>query len=1237
MRSDEFQGTARFAVVRRVGAGGAGVVYEAYDRELGARVALKRLRRLSPDAILRFKREFRSIEDVEHPNLAALGELFEEGGDWFYTMEFVDGVDFLAWVRRRPPSDRGDRTDSERTVRQADLGRPVPGGPADVSPRPAEVDERRLRRALEQLVSGLDALHAAGKVHRDVKPSNVLVTPEGRVVLLDFGLAKDATRVRSDSGAVGTPSYMAPEQALGLAVDARADLYSVGVVLYRALTGRLPFLPLPGVGDARPLARPSSLTPGVPEDLDALCMDLLRVSPELRPSAREALRRITGGGAPPSSRAGGGAVAPPAPRRFVGRDLELAVLREAFDRTLHGECVVAALTGDSGLGKSTLVRHFGDLVADDYGALVLASRCYERESVPFKAVDGLFDALARWLGRLPPTDIGSLLPEDAHLLGHAFAALRPLVDRAGPPARGVPLEPREQRARLFGAARALFVRLAAQLPLVLVIDDLQWSDSDGLGLLREVLRQPDAPSLLLLATVRSGRDGDSAVALTRTLRDDAAILHVEPLGAREARELALDVLAPASRGVAGPLPDIAALAEAIAQEGAGHPLFIDALARSTLEARGPTPALRLEDALRARVERLDDSSRRLLEAASVAGAPLRIDLAAQAAGTPPDRLPRLLRRLQIARLAQTRGERRARTVEPYHDRVRQAVLGRLDAEDRRRWHLAVAEAMEASPDADADAIASHLASAGEGARAARFVELAAQRAAASLAWGRAAELYRALLALGAPEPAAEREIRTRLGEALVAAGRGEEAARELLAAARGAAPADAVELQRRAAEQLLTSGHIERGLAALRPVLGSVGERVPRTRAGAALSLAWSRARLGARGLAFRERSEGQVDRHELGRVDALAAAAAALGMTDTIRGADLSTRHLLAALEAGEPRRLARAISLEGAFAATAGTRSRPRTERTLALAWRLSERCGDPLALAQTAASEGVAAFLQGRWREARDACARAEELLRVRCSGLGVAFLRVSVELYRLGALLHTGELRELARRLPPLLEDARERGDVYASTHLRSSIAAFVQLCRGDPAAARREARAAIEAWPHRGTHMPHFFDVLAQAQIDLYEGAPAAAHARVSRAFATLRRAMLLRVQFVRIKMLELRARTALARAIAEPESASDLLRRFEEDVAALARERAPWADALADLLCAARAHAHGELEAARRAFEDVATAFERCGMDLHAAVARRRAELPGAESWFTREAVVDPGRLVAVLSPNQLR
>jgi serine/threonine protein kinase len=146
------------------------------------------------------------------------------------------------------------------------------------------VDEGRLRSALAQLVSALVAVHAAGRVHRDVKPANILVTAEGRVVLLDFGLATALAQTSSEiDDVVGTPAYMAPEQAEGGAVGSEVDWYAVGVVLFAALTGSLPFdgstADIIAMKMTFEAPAPHQRTPGVPPDLDALCVELLRRAP----------------------------------------------------------------------------------------------------------------------------------------------------------------------------------------------------------------------------------------------------------------------------------------------------------------------------------------------------------------------------------------------------------------------------------------------------------------------------------------------------------------------------------------------------------------------------------------------------------------------------------------------------------------------------------------------------------------------------------------------------------------------------------------------------------------------------------------------------------------------------------------------------------------------------------------------------------------------------------------------
>ncbi len=190
-----FGGTIRFQLRRRIGEGGMGVVWEALDKERLTNVALKTLRTLAPDALLRFKHEFRALQDVSHPNLVSLGELIEERGQWFFTMELVRGVELLRWVAAAPPAAGG-------------------------------FDEARLRAAFAQLAAALAALHGRGLVHRDIKPSNALVTEAGRVVLLDFGVVAEAAAY-GDGVVVGSAAYRAPEQAMGGAVSPAADWYAL--------------------------------------------------------------------------------------------------------------------------------------------------------------------------------------------------------------------------------------------------------------------------------------------------------------------------------------------------------------------------------------------------------------------------------------------------------------------------------------------------------------------------------------------------------------------------------------------------------------------------------------------------------------------------------------------------------------------------------------------------------------------------------------------------------------------------------------------------------------------------------------------------------------------------------------------------------------------------------------------------------------------------------------------------
>ena len=366
-----------------------------------------------------------------------------------------------------------------------------------------------------------------------------------------------------------------------------------------------------------------------------------------------------------------------------------------------------------------------------------------------------------------------------------------------------------------------------------------------------------------------------------------------------------------------------------------------------------------------------------------------------------------------------------------------------------------------------------------------------------------------------------RGLRAELAEALANAGRGAEAAREYLAACEGATVAEALELRRRAAMQFLISGHIDLGLDALRDVLAAIGMTLPRTPCRALASLLWRRALLRLRGLGFRPRDTSEVAAATLTKIDVCWSAGVGLSNVDWIRGADFQARGLLLALRAGEPYRVARALAVEAAQAATAGRPARRRTARLLDRAESLARGSGRPYALGMVALARGVSAYLEGRWRDALGACDGAEAIFRDRCTG--VAWELDTAHAYALWALSHLGEWVELSRRFPVLINEARERGDLYAEMNLSTYILTVVRLAADEPGAARDELRRVAGQWSREGYHVQHNDQVWAAVQTDLYAGDGPAAWDRITRHWPTLSRSLLMRVQFIRVAMRGLRA------------------------------------------------------------------------------------------------------------------
>jgi hypothetical protein len=1180
----------RFEILRRVGAGGMGEVYEAFDRERRERVALKTLTHADPHTLTRFKREFRALQGLAHPNLVSLGELVRDDEQWFFTMELVEGRHFLEHVRR------------------------------------GDLDEPALRDALGQLVRGLRVLHDAGLVHRDVKPSNVMVGDDGRVVLLDFGLVTDAdpSRQSTDGRAVGTVDYMAPEQAAGQSITAAADWYAVGTMLYEALTGRVPFTGhvlqiLVNKQQVEP-APPEELAPGIAPDLAALCRDLLQIEPERRPSGAAIAARL-GHGEPRTTSTS--ASSPVAVVELVGRHQELAALATAWHRALDRPRVVLAL-GESGIGKSALVRHFARSLAvvEAAPALILAGRCYERESVPFKALDGVADDMAQVLGRLPAAEVADLVPAGAYLLPRLFPVFQQVAAIASAPAsRDATRDPLEQRRRMFLAFRRLLTGLAGRGRVLIVIDDLQWADADSFLLLRELLRGPHAPPVLVIATVR-GDDAAGAAVAERLAGLAVETLAVGPLDAADSRDLAARFA-----------PRLAARVDLdrLCREAGGHPMFLQELVRHAGSADAAAAMPQLDDALWARLGLLAPDARALLELVCIAGAPIARDVAMLACRIDGVAFERAASSLRAASLGGELRRGRDLALEPYHDRVREAVTRRLSAAHRRTLHASLATALERADARDPQLLLRHFVLAELPERAARYAEEAAGRSMEAHAFDQAAELWQVAQDLVPRPPDDARRVRLRLGEALIMAGRGAAAAEHYLAAAEGADPATRLECHRHAAEQLLVSGRIERGVATLSALLAEIGVSVPATPRRAVAHLLWTRARLRVRGLGFRERHRREVPDTDLARLEILNVAGQGLAVVDSLRGADFNARHLLESLRVGHRGEIARAMMTEAMFQSTQARIALART--LLARAVAIADP-DDAYLQALGAGSAGLIDYFAG---DLESCIAKMTQAWTTMGQVPGATWARVSSRIFHVFALRFVGDFTVLRERYDQFMVDAELRGDQYLSSTLRRACP-ILWLAEGAPDEAARDlARASWVPESAGGFHVQHFHELVAHGEIALYTGARQEP-ARMAELAARLDASMLRRVVSIRDQADYLDGRLAIA------EGGPGAERRARRAADALAGRDQPIAAVWSQLLRGGAELMAGAADRARDVYATADIDAARAAMKAASAVARLRlgGTIGGAEGEAITAAarkelavlgVRDPDHFAQVLAP----
>lgn len=1110
----------RYRPQEELGRGEWGVVHRARDPLTNEELALKVCLRRGADDLQRLKQEFRCVRSLRHPNLVRLFELVIDDDIAFFTMELVPGYDLQQVTERLPARGTLDH-------------------------------EQAVVSIVRQLADAVMFLHEQDVLHRDLKPSNVRVTPEGRVVLLDFGLSASSSRSLDEQGTlIGSFEHMAPECMFGGAHTKASDAFGVGMLIWRLLTDLEPF-PISSVMANLGAKRRGS--PSLPDErgspLAMLAAQLLAPEPGDRPLLAQALEQL-------------GVSHSRATVPFVGRREQLVSLRDACERE---EGSIVHVHGPPGIGKTRLVQEAirGHATLD-----VIAARCHPDEAVPYRAVDGLMDELFHLLWRLPAGTTSSLAPELRHCLAEVFPTLASIPGWE-PPGSAPIADARERRRIAARGFAELVVVVARATRIALWIDDLQWGDVDSEPFLVELLRTRP-PALVVL----SYRWPEPEAPLVKAARahsgtwDDVA---VPPLDAEECTTLA---------GALGRAQAVSA----VASEG-GNPGWVEEVVR--LGVSGSTPGS-LDEAVRRRANEMTEAQRTLLELVML-DHPIEAEVLLRAAAAP-------MARWTLDELEATRWIRRtsAGLVDAWHDRIPDALVPELTSERRVAGHRSLAAVLLDTPDPRPRRVARHLEGAERGSEAVTWYERAAVEARVQLAFDRAAQDYEAALRLNEDRPWPRLHA---LAEVLDLAGRSARAGETYLEAAeRRPERGDAQhrELRLLAGTRLLYGGRLEEGRAVLEAILATAGVRVPKRPLRAGLT---ERLRLVIRGTRFEPVPEVPMSSPSLDRTRALIDTAGALFMVAPVLADALAVRGLREAVGLGNAELVIAALGFECSSEANiGGPWLRRRAARLFLQLQVLAEQTGDVKHRATAQLTEGSVAFFENRWEDAVRCCSTAYR--RFLAEVPGSAHYQNAAMAFHVGALGASGRVPELRAAIEEYRRAAETRGDRYADVAMATGETFLPDLADDEPERALARAERAMAAWPARDFSSPHYQHAFLEVSCLHYQARHREAWERLEAVWPELRRHGFLGLEWLGHQLRYLRGRVALTCA---KEAVEEKQRRaWEREARRATREmRASKLPAVVAFRLALERGLAGSTGG-----DEVAAAFERASMPMYAAAAR---------------------------------
>jgi len=708
----------RYRIDSELGQGGMGTVYKGFDNALEREVAVKMMTeaRLGTEGRSRLMEEARAIAKLSHPNVVTVFDTGEYEKNPYIVMEYVEGVNLYD----QPPKEIED-----------------------------------IVAVIRQVCTALAHAHQHGIIHRDLKPENVILSANGTVKLMDFGLARSiSSRLTSEGTILGTVFYLAPEQAQGQPIDPRSDLYSLGVMLYELTTGGLPFMagdPLAVVSQHihAPVVPPRAKNDRIPPALEALILQLMQKDPLERPtSAKEVLERLS---APEML----DATAMPLEElsvldrivrgRLVGRERELKQARQAWLQAMSGQGQLLLVSGEPGVGKTRLMREIATQ-AEVSGGQAFIGESQAEGNAPYAAFAQIFRRALRAhqdknfeLSNLVLAELISIAPN----LQFDYPDIPPN------PALG----PESEQLRLFESVIRFLSTICEKGPLLLVFEDIHWADSGTLSLLQFLAKRCREYPVLLLGTYREV-ELDEALPFHQTLLDLnrknlGTRLKLERLDEEKTREM-LEVIFNTEEII----PEFLA---GIYQETEGNPFYIEEVCKALIESGQvyfdgehwqQSPEMvhmeipqSIKVAIQSRVSKLDESAQEVLLTAAVIGREFGFELLHKVTEKEEDDL---IVSLESALKAQLIEELREVGGEQFyfsHALIPATLRESLSGMRRTRLHRKVAQTMEeVMPDAY-QRLAYHWGESGNEDKGLEYIIKAAERAKQTYANEDAIRLY----------------------------------------------------------------------------------------------------------------------------------------------------------------------------------------------------------------------------------------------------------------------------------------------------------------------------------------------------------------------------------------------------------------------------------------------------------------------------------------------------------------